>query len=382
MDNKVYISAIDDGPVEAALVDYFARVDRGENVQLTEIIAAHPGCEDGLLDFLKHERKLHAVAAPSIATVTYEHQTGRMLGDFRIIRELGRGGMGVVYEAEQLSLGRHIALKVLPFAAMLDKQQLARFKNEARAAATLDHPNIVAIHSVGSEGDVHYYAMQLIEGQSTAQVIATMRRAQIATVPPAEKSLGNAVLSTDAGQPTTDFSATSNEQLTTDSQPVAAVSRLPAPTSPFPAFGSREYYRTVAGLGIQAAEALDHAPQNGILHRDIKPGNLLLDNAGKLWIADFGLARIEADAGMTMTGDVLGTLRYISPEQALAKRVVVDHRSDIYSLGADALRVAHTAASIRRDGSLGAVEANRVRRAASATAAQHSDSARLGDDDS
>ena len=98
------------------------------------------------------------------------------LGDFRILREIGRGGMGVVYEAEQLSLGRRVALKVLPFAAMLDKQQLARFKNEARAAATLDHPNIVAIYSVGVERGVHYYAMQLIEGQSLAQVMEQLRQ--------------------------------------------------------------------------------------------------------------------------------------------------------------------------------------------------------------
>ncbi|HJQ80553.1 MAG TPA: protein kinase, partial [Lacipirellulaceae bacterium] len=98
-----------------------------------------------------------------------------LLGDFRILREVGRGGMGVVYEAEQISLGRRVALKVLPFAAMLDRQQLARFKNEARAAATLDHPNIVAIHSVGVERGVHYYAMQLIEGQSLAQVVEQLR---------------------------------------------------------------------------------------------------------------------------------------------------------------------------------------------------------------
>ena len=113
---------------------------------------------------------------------------------------------------------------------------------------------------------------------------------------------------------------------TADTAPIAALSTLPD-------FDSREYYRTIAQLGIQAAEALDHAHQNGILHRDIKPANLLVDDTGKLWITDFGLARIEADAGMTMTGDILGTLRYMSPEQALAKRVVVDHRSDIYSLG-------------------------------------------------
>jgi tetratricopeptide (TPR) repeat protein len=109
-------------------------------------------------------------------------------------------------------------------------------------------------------------------------------------------------------------------------QPFARLSTLPD-------FDTREYFRAIAQLGIQAAEALDHAHQNGILHRDIKPANLLVDDAGKLWITDFGLARMEQDAGMTMTGDILGTLRYMSPEQALAKRVVVDHRSDIYSLG-------------------------------------------------
>ena len=98
------------------------------------------------------------------------------MGDFRIVQEIGRGGMGVVYEAEQISIGRRVALKVLPFAAMLDKQQLNRFKNEVRAAGTLDHPNIVAVHSVGTERGVHYYAMQLIEGQSLAELIADRRR--------------------------------------------------------------------------------------------------------------------------------------------------------------------------------------------------------------
>jgi len=241
-------------------------------------------------------------------------QGAGVLGDFRILRELGRGGMGVVYEAEQISLGRRVALKVLPFAAMLDKQQLARFKNEARAAATLDHPNIVAIYSVGCDRGVHYYAMQLVEGQSLAQMIDDLRRS---THSPAQLMGG--------GQ---------GETALRETQPVAALSTLDAPRTSLPAFSTSDYYRAVARLGIQAAEALDHAHVNGILHRDIKPANLLVDDDGKLWITDFGLARLETDAGMTMTGDILGTLRYMSPEQALAKRVVVDHRSDIYSLGA------------------------------------------------
>jgi serine/threonine protein kinase/Flp pilus assembly protein TadD len=259
------------------------------------------------------------------------------LGDFRLIREIGRGGMGVVYEAEQLSLGRCIALKVLPFAAMLDKQQLARFKNEARAAATLDHPNIVAIHSVGVERGVHYYAMQLIEGESLAQVIARLRSDRQSRG--ADRGLRTdekAIATADSPSPVpSPDSAIRNPQ----SEIPTAVAAL----STHPDANPREYFRAVAHLGIQAAEALDHAHQNGVLHRDVKPANLLVEcshhaprdeAAFKLWVTDFGLARLETDAGMTMTGDLIGTLRYMSPEQALAKRVVVDHRSDIYSLGA------------------------------------------------
>ena len=97
-------------------------------------------------------------------------------------------------------------------------------------------------------------------------------------------------------------------------------------------FGSR-FHDQVARIGIQTAEALHHAHEHGIVHRDVKPGNLMIDPVGKVWVTDFGLARIESDAGMTMTGDILGTLRYMAPEQALAKRITVDHRADIYSLG-------------------------------------------------
>jgi serine/threonine protein kinase len=96
----------------------------------------------------------------------------------------------------------------------------------------------------------------------------------------------------------------------------------------------RTYFRRVAELGIQAARALDHAHALGIVHRDVKPANLLVDGSGKLWVTDFGLAHIQSDARLTMTGDLVGTLRYMSPEQALAKRIVVDHRTDVYSLGA------------------------------------------------
>jgi serine/threonine protein kinase/Flp pilus assembly protein TadD len=280
------------------LAECLSNLDFVQNVapQLADEAAAHPASSDVLR------------GSPDPARTTN-------LGDFRILREIGRGGMGVVYEAEQLSLGRRVALKVLPFAAMLDKQQLARFKNEARAAATLDHPNIVAIYSVGVERGVHYYAMQLIDGQSLAQVVDQLRNAECGL---RIEEKDSAALASQ--------SAIRNPQSEIETSLNAALSTLPD-------FSTKEYFRAIAQLGIQAAEALDHAHQNGILHRDIKPANLLVDDTGKLWITDFGLARMEQDAGMTMTGDILGTLRYMSPEQALAKRVVVDHRSDIYSLG-------------------------------------------------
>ncbi len=227
------------------------------------------------------------------------------LGDFRLIKEIGRGGMGIVYEAEQISLGRCVALKVLPFAAMMEPRQLQRFKNEARTAATLAHPNIVAVHAVGSERGLHYFAMQYVEGRSLAEMAAELRKTgSIPGILPR--------------------SSAAADRAKTNSSTSLKVSASASCAS---------YFKQVARLGIQAARALDYAHQCGVVHRDIKPSNLLLDNEGKLWVADFGLATTAREADLTMTGDLLGTLRYMSPEQIRGERTVVDHRTDVYSLG-------------------------------------------------
>lgn len=239
------------------------------------------------------------------------------LGDFRIIREVGRGGMGVVYEAEQLSLGRRVALKVLPFTAMLDEKAITRFKNEARAAATLEHPHIVPVFAVGNERGVYYYAMAYIEGRTLAEMVAALR-----------KKSGQRNVSPANSDETLDFKAHQPSAAAADTQP-----ELEAALSTLPDYGSRAYHLSVVRLGIQAARALHHAHERGIVHRDIKPGNLMVDTAGKVWITDFGLARIESEAGMTMTGDLLGTLRYMAPEQADGRTSVVDQRTDIFALG-------------------------------------------------
>jgi serine/threonine protein kinase len=276
------------------------------------------------------------------------HRLRGVLGDFQIIREIGRGGMGIVYETEQISLGRKMALKVLPFAATLDKQRLKRFQNEARAAATLDHPSIVAVHSVGEERGVHYYAMQLVEGQSLAEVIAAIRESRDKSQETRaggmrsaecgvrnEESVVSSQLSVANGGP-----ATNHEQLTTEqSQSEIRNLKSEIETQAIAALSTeyftnpKRFFRRVAEIGAQIAEALGNAHQQGVTHRDVKSANILLDVAGKALVTDFGLARLETDHSLTTTGNILGTLRYMSPEQALGKGMV-DHRTDIYSLGA------------------------------------------------
>jgi serine/threonine protein kinase len=217
-------------------------------------------------------------------------------GDFQIVREIGRGGMGVVYEAWQLSLQRRVALKVLPLASGLDARRLQRFQHEAQAAAQLHHSNIVPVYEVGAAQGVHFYSMQFIDGKSLAELIRDAHGQQ--------------------GLPT---------------QHANGLGMETAAVSPEKTIGC---FRKAAELCAQAAEALDYAHEVGVVHRDIKPANLLLDEREQLWITDFGLAQLPNQASLTMTGDLVGSLRYMSPEQALAKRDLVDHRTDVYGLGA------------------------------------------------
>jgi hypothetical protein len=259
------------------------------------------------------------------------------LGDFRIVREIGRGGMGIVYEALQLSLGRRVALKVLPFAGAFDPRQLQRFRHEAQAAAQLHHSNIVPVYAVGCERGVHFYAMQLIEGQSLAELIRQLRERAGLLDDPGQASTATAQAAAKSAAPF-------QPKLDT---PGAATLALSTPRSPLPAGGpwsenlsvqrtlrKHDFFRAAARLGLQAAEALDYAHQFGVIHRDIKPGNLLVDGRGHVWITDFGLAQFQTDFGLTLTGDMVGTLRYASPEQVGGQRVLVDQRADVYALGA------------------------------------------------
>jgi serine/threonine protein kinase len=297
------------------LLEYVEARQAGQEPDRGKLLSAHPDLREDLEAFFSCQDEVERALAPLRATVgqPQEPAGGKdlgQLGDFRLLLEVGRGGMGVVYDAMQLSLNRRVALKVLPFAAAIDDRQLQRFKNEALAAAQLRHENIVPVYSVGNERGVHYYAMQFIEGQSLAALIAELR-----------------LLESAQGNKETARAGPEETKPGPLSASAAEVSRLRAQDS-------RRYFHWVAGLGRQAATALEHAHQAGIVHRDVKPGNLLLDFRGQLWVTDFGLALVSGGPGVTRTGEMLGTMRYCSPEQALARRGVVDQRSDVYSLGA------------------------------------------------
>jgi serine/threonine protein kinase len=243
------------------------------------------------------------------------------LGDFVVGRQIGRGGMGVVYEALQTSLNRKVALKVLSGAVSLTAKAVARFHREAEAAAKLHHTNIVPIYATGEESGVHFYAMELIEGPSLDQVIQQLRRAPTDTPAPPTTSDGEKSVATSlaATGPYVESPGPSSSNIALNSS---------APSS-----GS-EYFDAVARMIAEVADALDYAHRQGVIHRDIKPANLLLGPAGRLSINDFGLARMLEQPGMTITGEMVGTPRYMSPEQITAGRIPLDHRTDIYSLGA------------------------------------------------
>jgi serine/threonine protein kinase len=347
----------DDPRLMAAMREYMAGLDNGHRVNRRELIARHPeiaaelsACLQGL-SFVRGAAgqlsggggaSMASSPAPSPGGVDAAIQ-GTPLGDFRLIRELGRGGMGVVYEATQLSLGRQVAVKVLPMAAALDPRRLQRFRNEAQAAAGLHHTNIVPVYAVGCDRSTHFYAMQMIEGRSLAEIIRELRTAegsgsrrraalarQLLDQPDAPQA------SIDPGTVTLAATAVDHTQQLrrpppAPAAPPASSHASPSTVAPSSAWsgpratdslstlhvGRRsEYFRTVARLGVQAAEALEYAHNLGILHRDIKPANLMLDGRGNLWVTDFGLAQMYGDNGLTQTGDFVGTFRYMSPEQA------------------------------------------------------------------
>ena len=200
------------------------------------------------------------------------------IGDFQLHREIGRGGMGVVYEATQLSLNRRVAFKMLPLANMLDERQVIRFQNEAKAAATLHHQNIVPIFFVGQDRGVHFYAMQLIDGVTLASIIRQMRANDAAALNP---PIAPANLSEYR-----DISLTSVDPFAT-----STVRNGAAAGATLASHRDNAHFQSVAKIGLQIVEALEYSHAHGVIHRDIKPSNLMIDDHANIWVTDFGLAQ-------------------------------------------------------------------------------------------
>lgn len=265
--------------LQLALEQYLEQLERGELPDRERILANFPDIREGLA---AHFDGLDALMEllPASAAARLEHQEQpelasperSRLGDYELIRQIGHGGMGIVYEASQLPMNKRVALKVLPLDSAFDPNSIRRFEVEAEAAARLRHPHIVPIIDVANVDGVHFFAMQLIDGSSLALLL---------------------------------------------NDPLSIANRL-----------------SVGEISMKCsslANALQHAHDQGVIHRDMKPGNLLLDSNGKLWLTDFGLARIRESQALTRFGELIGTLAYMSPEQRNGSRV--DERSDIYSLG-------------------------------------------------
>jgi WD40 repeat protein len=268
------------------------------------------------------------------------------LGDYRILREIGHGGMGVVYEAIQESLGRRVALKILPLHGRIDPVQMERFQLESRSAARLHHSGIVPVYGVGEHNGVHYYVMQYIQGHGLDVILDDLRRlrsggaislsADGAAHDTGSIAVARSLVTGRFGVSRSDRNASNSAAIlhADESSPHNTAAAAPADASVIVSTLSQPtesgYYRAVARLGVQVAQALAHAHGKGVLHRDIKPSNLLLDVDGRVWVTDFGLAKLEGSDGPTETGDLVGTFRYMAPERFEG---FSDRRSDLYGLG-------------------------------------------------
>lgn len=344
-----------------ALIDQLAeefaeRFRKGERPSIQEYCDRHPQIADDLREMLPAMAEIEQVKDEVQAQPEAELPKLRQVGEYSILREVGRGGMGVVYEAEQVTLGRRVALKVL--AGGKSGHGLERFKREARAAARLHHTNIVPVFGVGDQEGTPYYVMQFIQGLGLDEVLDEVKRLQAmsgAPVPPSALSakpprkdisaaaVARSLVSGNFEPPPEAFATTLTHtpvgHVSNSSGQVGNLSHDGAPSSnssiSLPGQTNTSgrkptYWQSVAQIGLQVADALEYAHKQGVLHRDIKPSNLLLDLHGVVWVTDFGLAKADDQEDLTNTGDMLGTLRYMPPEAFEGKN---DARSDVYSLG-------------------------------------------------
>jgi tetratricopeptide (TPR) repeat protein len=300
--------------IEQAVQQFVDAQLRGENPNIDEFVKQYPGLEDQIKQRIQNLREIdglfNSLLTPDDSdfqdTPAEHNLIGQKLGDFEILKLIGRGGMGAVFLARQISLDREVALKVISDISGARGKSLERFKREAKTLAKISHPNIVPIYEVGEQGPYSYFAMEYIKGVSLDKILAGIRNAK-----PGSKA-------SDVMHKRLEVQAEVYTKKTAE------------------AFGveiDTEYIVNISKIIISIASALDYAHKKGILHRDVKPSNILIDSDGTAKLVDFGLAKADTQQSITLTEEFFGTPSYVSPEQ-IRKPQMVDCRSDVYSLAA------------------------------------------------
>lgn len=302
-------------PLELLATEFVTGLRQGAEPAIESLVEAHPELAAEIQDLFPLLTAMEGWKTYR-ETTSYEHRSletlsGGKFGDFRVIREIGRGGMGVVFEAEELRTARRVAIKVLPY--LRSSTRRALFQREASTAARLWHPHIVPVYNFGEHEGLCYYSMRLVRGVGLNWVIDRLSGHQ------------GSVVADDVAQ---GFEAAAAKP--TSNPLVGTRDRSPGQL-PLVAWRiARNSWFEIARIGAQVADALEYAHINGTIHGDIKPANLLLDAAANAWVTDFGLSRNQNEPLEHALAGAGGTLRYLAPEQLSGH---VDVRTDIYALG-------------------------------------------------
>ncbi len=324
--------------VEVLATQFIEEHRRGESPSIEDYALRHPAQADEIrrlfplvaaMEDWKSDKSTTAKVAPFMRPLEIDR-----LGDCRIVREIGRGGMGVVFEAYQDPPGRRVAVKIFPWQHGPDSPWREQFAHEARLAARLRHANIVPVYQYSEQAGFSYYVMPLIAGVGLDWIIQRLSQDE-GVVYADEIRRARATAEDDPAEEPGTSAGLGDRPVGEEAipKPPAAEGRS-TPRGPNRVSSSRgrqltrSSWKQIAKIGVQAAAALRHAHGQGLLHRDIKPGNVLLDADGVVWITDFGLARQISD--VDDSPDIVGTLRYMSPEHLVGS---ADERSDVYSLG-------------------------------------------------
>ena len=340
-------------PWKALAEEFLARHRNGEKPSANEYVDQYPQWANEIQELFPTLLLMEKLGQPSLpgrpsTTNSPFKSYPAQFGDYLVLRMVGSGGMGIVFEAVHRSLDRHVALKILPVSQVEEDVQRERFRREARAAAQLHHSNIVPIFDVGEVDGILFYAMQFIEGIGLDQVVLRRRNIAISkaadgkneiTVESRGKTPANhqkpaaddtVLMQNDSSL---DDARGHNRKKTAHGSSTNSFLDQSVEFDPgdLTANDPHAYFRAVAKIGIQVADALQFIEQSRLVHRDIKPSNLILDNNGRVWLTDFGLARFTEADDLTRNGGIVGTMRYMAPERFQSEST---HKSDIYGLGA------------------------------------------------